>query len=127
MIEQRPASIACDEISLSGIERRRVLEELGSYATRVPRLALIGRSEQTDTVQGISSNYSCQSCCTDGFLFGEVSPAGVRTVTLKAACFRPNLEMPVQTGLSVLISNPLRVSFQNQPSALTPRQAFAGN
>jgi hypothetical protein len=38
------------------------------------RLALIGRSEQTDTVQGISSNYSCQSCCTDGFLFGEVSP-----------------------------------------------------
>lgn len=41
-------------------------------------LALIGRSEQTDTVQGISSNYSCQSCCTDGFLFGEVSPNSVQ-------------------------------------------------
>ena len=40
-------------------------------------LALIGRSEQIDTVQGISSNYSCQSCCTDGFLFGQVSPNSV--------------------------------------------------
>jgi hypothetical protein len=41
------------------------------------KLALIGRSEQTDTTRGISSNYSCQNCCTDGFAHGYVSPPGV--------------------------------------------------
>jgi hypothetical protein len=46
--------------------------------------------------------------------------AGVRTVTLKAECFRPTLRGRSKTGLSVLISNPLRVSFQNQP----PRSRF---
>jgi hypothetical protein len=37
-------------------------------------LALIGRSEQTDTALGISSNYACLNCCSDTFWFGEIRP-----------------------------------------------------
>lgn len=40
-------------------------------------LALIGRSEQTDAARGVSSNYSCQHCCTEGFVEGYISPSGV--------------------------------------------------
>ena len=38
-------------------------------------LALIGRSEQIDLEHGISSNYSCQSCCLTGYFRSYVSPS----------------------------------------------------
>ena len=38
--------------------------------------ALIGRSEQVDLTNGISSNYACQNCCPDSFNSGWVDPGG---------------------------------------------------
>ncbi|HEX7331819.1 MAG TPA: hypothetical protein VF290_09975 [Pyrinomonadaceae bacterium] len=35
---------------------------------------VIGRSEQVDLVQGISSNYACQNCCPNSFFEGLVTP-----------------------------------------------------
>ena len=35
---------------------------------------VIGRSEQVDLVQGISSNYACQNCCPNSFFDGWVTP-----------------------------------------------------
>jgi hypothetical protein len=35
-------------------------------------MALIGRTEQIDVVNGISSNYSCQNCCIGTFLDGRI-------------------------------------------------------
>jgi hypothetical protein len=37
-------------------------------------LALIGRSEQVDISEGISSNYACQNCCINDFAGGEIEP-----------------------------------------------------
>jgi hypothetical protein len=37
-------------------------------------LALIGRSEQIDVERGVSSNYACQSCCSNGYSSSFVSP-----------------------------------------------------
>jgi hypothetical protein len=39
-------------------------------------LALIGRSEQVDVERGLSSNYACQSCCTNSYYDSFLSPAG---------------------------------------------------
>jgi hypothetical protein len=38
---------------------------------------LIGRSEQVDLAQGISSNYACINCCGNSFYAGWVTPGGV--------------------------------------------------
>ena len=38
-------------------------------------LALIGRSEQVDVQHGISSNYACQSCCSNGYSDSYIIPA----------------------------------------------------
>jgi hypothetical protein len=35
---------------------------------------VIGRSEQVDLVQGISSNYACQNCCPNNFFDGWLTP-----------------------------------------------------
>jgi hypothetical protein len=37
-------------------------------------LALIGRSEQIDVERGVSSNYSCQNCCSDSYYDSWLSP-----------------------------------------------------
>ncbi|CAN5691336.1 hypothetical protein BH20ACI4_BH20ACI4_23100 [soil metagenome] len=37
------------------------------------RFALIGRSEQIDTVNGISSSYACQNCCSGGDLGARIT------------------------------------------------------
>lgn len=34
-------------------------------------LALIGRTEQVDTIKGISSNYACQNCCISSYVPGS--------------------------------------------------------
>lgn len=44
------------------------------------RFALIGRSEQIDTINGISSSYACQNCCestTQGFVTANPFPSEV--------------------------------------------------
>jgi hypothetical protein len=42
------------------------------------RFALVGRSEQIDTVNGISSSYACQNCCSGGdtsaFITNDIAP-----------------------------------------------------
>jgi hypothetical protein len=38
------------------------------------QLALIGRTEQIDIENGISSNYACQSCCDDSYYDGYIDP-----------------------------------------------------
>ncbi|CAN5592659.1 hypothetical protein BH20ACI3_BH20ACI3_42960 [soil metagenome] len=40
---------------------------------------LIGRSEQVDLSNGISSNYACMNCCPDSFSGGWVDPGGVES------------------------------------------------
>jgi len=37
-------------------------------------LALIGRSEQVDVERGVSSNYACQSCCSNSYNSSFLSP-----------------------------------------------------
>lgn len=40
-------------------------------------LALIGRSEQVDLEHAVSSNYACQSCCSNSYYDSFLSPASV--------------------------------------------------
>lgn len=44
------------------------------------RLPLIGRAEQVDVAQGLSSSYACQNCCPDSFDVGFISPTLVATL-----------------------------------------------
>jgi hypothetical protein len=39
-------------------------------------LAMIGRSEQVDEANAVSSSYACQNCCADSFLEGRVETDG---------------------------------------------------
>jgi hypothetical protein len=39
-------------------------------------LALIGRTEQVDVERAVSSNYACQSCCSNSYNSSFVSPGG---------------------------------------------------
>jgi hypothetical protein len=41
------------------------------------QLALIGRTEQIDVINGISSNYACQNCCGDSYYDSYVTPYSV--------------------------------------------------
>jgi hypothetical protein len=43
-------------------------------ASEFEELALIGRSEQVDTARAMSSNYACQNCCINDFVYGYVEP-----------------------------------------------------
>jgi len=55
-------------------------EEYSSRAEDLKRFDLIGRSEQIDTVKGVSSSYACQNCCQKNawaLVYGEASNAEV--------------------------------------------------
>ena len=52
--------------------RRR--DEPARNDDQLDRLALIGRSEQIDETNGISSNYACQNCCGGTFVNGRIEP-----------------------------------------------------
>jgi hypothetical protein len=55
-------------------------EEYSSRAEDLKRFDLIGRSEQIDTVKGVSSSYACQNCCQKNawaLVYGEASSAEV--------------------------------------------------
>lgn len=40
-------------------------------------LAVIGRTEQIDVINGISSNYACQNCCGDSYNDSYITPSSV--------------------------------------------------
>lgn len=44
------------------------------------RLPMIGRAEQVNIEQGLSSSYACQNCCQDSFAFGYLSPDLIATL-----------------------------------------------
>jgi hypothetical protein len=67
-------------VSVGQIKWTTRFEEYSSRAEELKRFDMIGRSEQIDTVKGVSSSYACQNCCQKNawaLVYGEASNADV--------------------------------------------------